>query len=222
MQMDWRVTEVVPHTKEELCTNLRKVKLMGKNDEVEIYKNARIELGDLRLESDVYPVQNYVKLDELYKVRWLRARCKEVSGIDILNMDAYGRADIGYVTCMVEHPERDYEVDVLPPVIEHTIHEFKWVINDGMHRVYLGLVLEWMEMRGVYICDDHRKRELIREYPYYAYPRRDKWEGIEIIDGPIPENYVKKWHRYIEPDHKNYYRNFNSAFKAMSAPRKRG
>ena len=87
------------------------------------------------------------------------------------------------------------------------------LINDGMHRLYLAR-LEWVVPQVTYI------RGVAKAYPYYAYPRRERWEGLDLLaDNPDPKAYLKKCHRVRH--NKRLYRDFQAVFANVGRPRSR-
>jgi hypothetical protein len=85
------------------------------------------------------------------------------------------------------------------------------IINDGMHRLYLAR-LEWVVPQVTYI------RGVPREYPYYAFPRRERWEGLDLLaENPDPQTYLKKCHR--RRDNKRLYRDFQAVFQNVGRSR---
>ena len=197
-----RITKIVRHSKDELLSRLRNITML-KNPDIYVYKNALISLEYISTEC-LYPAQRYVLIQEINKVRKLKWEL-EKHGVDLFSLD-------GFIKIWFENAEEP--IDLLPPIIEESIEKNGKVvniINDGMHRIYLAR-LEWVIPQVVFV------RGLPKEFPYYAYPNPDQWKGIELVDS-LPEGYVKKWHR-IENYH-SLYRNFNSAFDNVGAPRPR-
>jgi len=197
-----RIKEIVHHSEDELISRLREVRLL-KKPEVLIYKNCTITLE--RISADwLYPTQRYVLIQELEKVRNLQWALKE-QGYDMFSLN-------GFLELWIDG--KDQPITLLPPVVEESIEANGSVvilINDGMHRLYLAHH-QWVIPQVVYI------RGVPKEYPYYAYPNPKQWEGIEVID-ELPPGYIKKWHRIS--DYHSLYRNFNSAFSSVGAPRGR-
>ena len=59
-----------------------------------------------------------------------------------------------------------------------------------------------------------------KAYPYYAYPRREGWEGLDLLaDNPDPKAYLKKCHRLRH--NKRLYRDFQAVFHNVGGPRSR-
>jgi hypothetical protein len=87
------------------------------------------------------------------------------------------------------------------------------LINDGMHRLYLAR-LEWVIPQVTYV------RGIPKEYPYYAFPRPDGWEGLDLLaDNPDPQRYLKKCHRVRH--NKQLYRDFQAVFQNVGRSRSR-
>ncbi|MDR3152748.1 MAG: hypothetical protein LBW85_00405 [Deltaproteobacteria bacterium] len=198
------VLQAEPHGREEFFERMRQVGMLLDPDR-RPYAEAELVLGDLPYE-EIRPAQRYVLTDELFKVRQLDWELKRL-GLDMLGLD-------GYLTLRLEGvPE---PVDLLPPVVER-IREADGsennVLNDGMHRMYLGRV-SWRTPRVLLV------KNLPKDTPYYAYPLPgpDPWGQVTVIEGDkVPSGFVKKWHRV--PDNKRLYRDFNSAFLNVGGPR---
>ncbi len=197
-----RISHVEHHSAEELITRLRNVRLL-KKPEIKIYENCTITLEKISTRY-LYPTQRYVLIQELEKVRDLRWALQDM-GYDIFNLN-------GYLDLWLNGENEP--ITLLPPVVEESIEQDGSVIilvNDGMHRLYLAH-RQWVIPQVVFV------RGIPKTYPYYAYPNPFQWEGIEIID-ELPEGYIKKWHRIS--DYHTLYRDFNSAFSRVGAPRGR-
>ena len=197
-----RIEKVDHHPPEELFARLRNVTML-KAPEVYPYREAEIALREMPT-SLLHPAQRYVLLPELLKVRALRWELARL-GHDLFHLG-------GYLTVWVAGAEAP--IDLLPPVVEESREadgSVVNIVNDGMHRVYLAR-LEWAVPEVVFI------RGVPPHLPYYAFPNRTQWEGIDLLED-LPETYVKKWHRI--PDYHTLYRNFNSAFENVGAPRGR-
>ncbi|SFM68582.1 hypothetical protein [Thermodesulforhabdus norvegica] len=197
-----KIRHIEHHGAEELITRLRKVTLL-KRPEVRIYESCTISLEKIST-SSIYPTQRYVLLQELTKVRELQWALQE-HGYDMFQLN-------GYLNIWID--DSTDPITLLPPVVEESIERDGRVvvlINDGMHRLYLAH-RQWIIPQVVFI------RGVPKEYPYYAYPNPFQWDGIDLID-ELPEGYIKKWHRIR--DYHSLYRNFNSAFSNVGAPRGR-
>jgi hypothetical protein len=201
------IIAVQHHSVQELIDRLRRVPLFNQPD-ILIYEKALITLECIHTDS-LHPPQNYIWLEELRKVqnvRWSLA----AQGVDLFRLD-------GYVTYTVQQEDgSEATYDVYPPIVEESIEADGTVallINDGMHRVYLAR-LEWVAPQVVYV------RGIPKEYPYYAYPRPERWEGIDILaENPDPETYLKKCHR--RRDNKRLYRDFQAVFANVGRSRSR-
>ncbi len=197
-----KIARIEHHSEKELLERLRNVRLL-KQPDVKIYENCTITLERIAT-SCLYPTQRYVLIQELEKVRNLQWVLRE-HGYDIFYLNGY--LDIWF-------EGEDAPVSLLPPVVEESIEDDGRVvvlINDGMHRLYLAH-RQWIIPQVVFV------RGLPREYPYYAYPNPYQWEGIDVMD-ELPEGYIKKWHRIR--NYHSLYRDFNSAFSNVGAPRGR-
>jgi hypothetical protein len=195
------------HSGKELIDKLRRVPLL-KQPGILIYEQALITLECLHTDS-LHPPQNYIWLEELRKVqnvRWSLAG----HGVDLFRLDGY----VTYTVQLEDGSEATY--DVYPPIVEESIEADGTVallINDGMHRVYLAR-LEWVSPQVVFV------RGIPKEYPYYAYPRPEGWEGIDLLaENPDPKRYLKKCHRVR--DNKRLYRDFQAVFKNVGRSRSR-
>jgi hypothetical protein len=195
------------HSAKELIGKLRRVPLLNQPDRM-IYEQALITLECLHTDS-LHPPQNYIWLEELRKVqnvRWSLAG----HGVDLFRLDGY----VTYTVQLEDGSEATY--DVYPPIVEESIEADGTVallINDGMHRVYLAR-LEWVSPQVVFV------RGIPKEYPYYAYPRPEGWEGIDLLaENPDPKRYLKKCHRVR--DNKRLYRDFQAVFKNVGRSRSR-
>ncbi|MDR1657487.1 MAG: hypothetical protein LBT47_08030 [Deltaproteobacteria bacterium] len=201
------VTRIESHPVEELLERLKNV-VMLKDRQVKPYFKANLTVGSM--DYDLFrPAQRYVLSDNLLKIQLLEWELARF-GYDPLVLD-------GYLTLWTD--SSDQPVDLLPPIVEcipEATGEKVNVINDGMHRLFVGR-LEWKKPVVVFVED------LPEEYPYYAYPipGRDPWDQVKILEGStIPASLIKKWHRTA--DNKKLYRDFNSAFTNVGGPRGQG
>lgn len=195
-----KIIKVEHFSPEELIKRLRNVTML-KAPDIYPYRDVFISLERISTEF-IAPPQNYVLVDELKKVRSLKWALQE-QGVDIFNLN-------GYIKIWFEGA--DSPIDLLPPVVEESIEADGSVINiinDGMHRVYMAKI-EWVIPQVIFI------RGIPKDLPYYAFPLRDGWDDV-VIEEELPEGYLKKWHRWH--DYKSLYRNFNSAFDNVGAPR---
>lgn len=187
---------------EDLTERLRRVTML-KRPEIYVYEGAAISLEEMTLDC-LHPAQRYVLVQELNKVRQLKWELARF-GYDLFRLDGYVKLWLAGE----EHP-----IDLLPPVVEESIERNGRVvniINDGMHRLYVAY-LEWVSPQVIFI------RGVPKDLPYYAFPHPAQWQGIDLVES-LPEGYLKKWHRI--QDYKTLYRNFNSAFEHVGAPRGR-
>jgi hypothetical protein len=201
------IISVERHSAQKLIDKLRRVPLLNQPD-ICIYAQALITLERLHPDS-LNPPQNYIWLEELRKVQNLRWSLA-AHGVDLFRLDGY----VTYTVRQEDGSEATY--DVYPPVIEESIEadgRLALLINDGMHRVYLAR-LEWVAPQVVYV------RGVPKEHPYYAYPRPEGWEGIDILaKNPDPRTYLKKCHRVR--DNKRLYRDFQAVFANVGRSRSR-
>lgn len=201
------IIAVTPHSPEELISCLRRVPLL-KQPEVLIYDQALISLELIHPES-LHPAQNYLWLEELRKTQELRWTLRD-RGVDLFRLD-------GYVTYTVRLPDgQEVVYDLYPPIVEESLEAdgtLALIINDGMHRLYLAR-LEWVVPQVVYI------RGVPKAYPYYAFPRPERWQGLELLAAnPDPQTYLKKCHR--QRDNKRLFRDFQAVFNNVGRPRSR-
>ncbi|MBW1991510.1 MAG: hypothetical protein JRI59_05250 [Deltaproteobacteria bacterium] len=199
------IVSVVRHSAQELIDKLRQVPLLNQPDKL-IYAEALITLECIHTDC-LHPPQNYIWLEELRKVQDLRWGLA-AHGVDLFRLD-------GYVTYTVRREDGSVAAyDLYPPVVEESIEADGTVallINDGMHRVYLAR-LEWVVPQVAFV------RGIPKEYPYYAYPRPQGWQGIDILpENPDPRTYLKKCHRVR--DNKRLYRDFQAVFQNVGRSR---
>ncbi len=195
------------HSPEELIARLRQVPLMDR-PEVMVYEQAFISLEQIHTDC-LHPAQNYLWLKELRKTQDLGWSLAE-QGVDLFHLD-------GFVTYTVRADDgTEATFDLYPPIVEESIEAdgtVALIINDGMHRLYLAR-LAWLVPQVTYI------RGVSREYPYYAYPRRQGWEGLDLLaDNPDSKVYLKKYHRVRH--NKRLFRNFQAVFHNVGGPRSR-
>ncbi len=193
------------HSSEELLQCLRRVPLL-KQPQVLVYEQALVSLELIHTNS-LRPTQNYLWLQELRKTQELRWSLAE-RDVDLFRLD-------GYVTYTVREPSGEEKTyDLYPPIVEESIEAdgtLAPIINDGMHRLYLAR-LEWVIPQVTYI------RGVPREYPYYAFPRVQGWEDLDILEhNPDPQAYLKKCHRVR--DNKKLYRDFQAVFHNVGRSR---
>jgi len=195
-----KIERIEQFSEEDLKRSLREVTLL-KKPQVKIYEGSYISLERIN-PSILSPAQNYILRSELKKVRDLKW------ALEAHDVDIYGLR--GFVRLWIEGLGEP--IDLLPPVVEESIEHdgsIHFIINDGMHRVYMAL-REWTHTEAVVI------RGIPKAYPYYAFPVPDGWSLVEERDD-LPEGYLKKWHRIS--DYHSLYRNFNSAFLNVGASR---
>ncbi len=195
-----KITKIEHFPAGDLIGRLKKVAML-KAPQVYPYKDVYISLERISVNS-LCPPQTYVLVEELRKVRDLKWALLEHNR-DIFNLQ-------GYVKIWLEDAEEP--IDLLPPVVEESIEadgSVVNIVNDGMHRVYMArmdrVLPEVIFVRGV-----------PKDLPYYAFPVPGGWERVSLVD-ELPEGYLKKWHRI--KNYKSLYRNFNSAFDNVGAPR---
>jgi len=201
------IIDLERHSAAALIDCLRRVPLL-KQPEVMIYQQALISLEMIRTHA-LNPAQNYLWLQELRKAQELRWSLA-AWGVDLFRLDGY----ITYTVRLADGDEVSY--DLYPPIVEESIEADGTVallINDGMHRLYLAR-LEWVIPQVTFI------RGIPRDYPYYAFPRVQGWEGLDLLEeNPDPRRYLKKCHRVRE--NKKLYRDFQAVFQNVGRSRSR-
>lgn len=203
--MDIQIEKVVRFDEPALIERLRKVTMLEDRAR-RPYEHAAISLERLRVDQ-IAPPQRYVLREGLLRIRTLRWRLAE-HGVDLYDLDGFVRLHLA------GHNE---PIDLLPPVVEESIEadgQVSLIVCDGMHRAYVAY-LEWALPQVVFI------RGLPRDLPYYAFPLPGgsrAWDAVGIRDD-IPPELIKKWHRTER--NKTLYRDFNSAFENVGAPRGR-
>jgi hypothetical protein len=195
------------HSAQELIGRLRRVPLL-EQPEILVYQDALITLECIHTDY-LYPAQNYIWLTELRKIQELRWSLA-AQGVDLFRLE-------GFITYTVRGPDGGEEkYDVYPPIVEESLEAdgtLALLINDGMHRLYLAR-LEWVVPQVVYV------RGVPKDYPYYAFPRRQKWENLDLLpENPDPKTYLKKSHRLRE--NKRLYRDFQAVFNNVGRSRSR-
>jgi hypothetical protein len=195
------------HSAAELISLLRLVPLL-RQPEVRVYEQALISLEQIHTDY-LHPAQNYLWLQELRKTQELRWSLAEWE-VDLFRLE-------GYVTYTVRQEDgAEVSFDLYPPIVEESVEAdgaLALVINDGMHRLYLAR-LEWVIPQVAYI------RGVPKAYPYYAYPRPQRWEGLDLLaENPDPRTYLKKCHR--RRDNKRLYRDFQAVFQNVGRSRSR-
>jgi len=195
------------HSPPALVEALRRVPLLNQ-PEIRVYERALITLEMIHPDC-LHPTQNYIWLQELRKVQELRWSLRDW-GVDLFRLDGY----VTYTVRRADGSETSY--DVYPPIVEESFEadgRVALLINDGMHRVYLAR-LEHLIPQVVYI------RGVPKAYPYYAFPRPEGWQGIDVLaDNPDPARYLKKCHRIR--DNKSLYRDFQAVFRNVGRSRSR-
>ncbi len=195
------------HSSGQLVERLRLVPLLEQPD-VLVYEHTLITLE--RIHTDyLHPAQNYIWIQELRKTQELRWSLAAL-GVDLFHLDGY----VTYTVRLADGSEVTY--DLYPPIVEESVEadgSLAAVINDGMHRVYLAR-LEWIVPQVAYI------RGVPKAFPYYAFPRPGRWEGLDLLaENPNPRTYLKKCHRQRE--NKKLFRDFQAVFHNVGRSRSR-
>jgi hypothetical protein len=193
---------MILESRDTLIEKLRKVPLRG--SEIYPYKNAFITLG-LFDPAFFSPCQRYVLSDVLRHMEHLQWDYLQEWRVDkdILALDGYLRAE--------KFDDFGAAQDILPIILEEVMMNGKihQVICDGQHRAYLAYQRQ-RKVTAVYIrgaCPS-----------YYAYPLREGWDDVEIIDR-LDANYIKKFHTCLE--YKERFRDFTAVFNNGSVSRPR-
>jgi hypothetical protein len=205
LSKDMDIINLTRHSPEELTERLRQVPLLHQ-PEILVYAEALISLEHIHTDN-LAPAQNYIWLAEFRKVQELRWSLAE-HGVDLFRLDGF----VTYTVRGADGAEERY--NVYPPVVEESFEadgSLVLLINDGMHRLYLAR-LERVVPQVIYV------RGVPKQYPYYAFPRRGGWQGIDLLaDNPDPKTYLKKCHRRRE--NKRLYRDFQAVFANVGRSR---
>lgn len=203
-----KIIDVKVSSAEDLIERMKNVPLK-KQPDIKVYENTFITLENIHC-NNIFPTQNYIWLKELYKVQELRWGLLEY-GVDIFNLNGFVTYTVNYKD---DFSEFDMIYDMYPPVVEESFEKdgnMIMLINDGMHRLWLARQ-EHIIPQVVYV------RGIPKEYPYYAFPRVNKWNGIDILEeNPDAKIYIKKYHRI--KNNKSLYRNFQAVFSNVGGPR---
>jgi len=174
---------------------------LKEDPDIKPYRNAYISVETL-YPTSLTLTQNYVLISELEKVRRLYHRIRDFFGISILRLD--GGLNVFY--------EDGSVVGIIPPVVEELVLDGRvyHLIADGQHRCYLSYQrhepINVVMVRGV-----------DKQYPYYAFPRRNQdWTSIELVN-ELPQGYIKKV--YVTLNHKSLFRDYHSIFNNLSIGR---
>ena len=199
------IVDLTRHSPQELTERLRQVPLL-KQPDILVYAEALISLEHIHTDN-LAPAQNYIWLAEFRKVQELRWSLAE-HGVDLFRLEGF----VSYTVRGADGTEERYHV--YPPVVEESLEadgSLALLINDGMHRLYLAR-LERVVPQVIYV------RGVPKEYPYYAYPRREGWAGLDLqAENPDPRLYLKKCHR--QRDNKRLYRDFQAVFRNVGRSR---
>ena len=152
------------------------------------------------------PAQRYVLEDNVNTILELRRQFSD-QGVDIFHLEG----------ALFFNVERDGveegPIPLLPPIIEETRDAQKrpfWLINDGMHRIAAA-------RRSNSTINIILAENVPSEYPYYAKPLTNGWEGVEELTH-FPAGYVKK--EYVDPvNYKSLFRDFNAVFSGIQKER---
>lgn len=170
---------------QELLSRLKRTRLCG-FDQAEVYANATLSIETVSIEN-LLPTQTYVLRPITNFLRGLADSLE----VDIFHLDGALVLD---------------GVPFLPPIVEESPEGL--ILNDGMHRT-------WVARERCSTINAVVARGLPPEYPYYAYPLADGWNGVaEVDERPT----VKK--RYRDPkNYKALFRDFNEVFPNVQVQR---
>lgn len=181
----------ISHDEDDLISRLRDVKLS--QSETKPYEDSKIELREYYPE-DLYSGQLYVLEENLDRIHALSHMMSEHFDQDIFNLD--GWLELNY--------EQGQQQAILPPVVEYTIGG-QAIVCDGTHRVYLALITNRPIICAV-IYDP--------KVAYYSHPV--KWQYVTRV-AELNNSVRKKFH--VCSDYRKLYRDFNTAFPYVGAPR---
>lgn len=160
------------------------------------YEDAEISIVETYA-ANFWPAQTYVLRPNIHHLMNLRDMLISCHGVDILALNGFLRLSYG-----------DKKRDILPPIAEK--QDGRWIICDGMHRLYLAQLLN---VKVSVLCIEG----VDPDYPYYAYPNPGMWKDVQVVDS-VPNSQNKKWHRMY--NYKDFYRDFNTAFENVGDSRK--
>ena len=202
-----RILKYKRHSKDELITNLRKVRLLRSSntaDPVYVYKDAEIKLDNISV-SSIMPSQFYYLEEPLLRVKKIQEALAEHS-IDLFSLDGF----ISYST-----NEGDIMYNLLPIIIEYQ-REIDGSINpiilDGLHRVILARNKDLKNIQVVKIAN------VSKNFPHPGFVNPKGWEDVKLAKTAPPKVDKRHWRFPIEEAYK-YYRDFNSAFENVGKPR---
>ncbi len=178
-----------PIARGALLDALRRTRL---RDGQPVYAHARIELTPAASPDALAPAQRYVLREGVERVLALREALLP-HGVDVFALDGGVRVD---------------GAPVVPPVVEEDASG-ALLIADGMHRVFAARALG-LPITVVTVGD------LPPEFPYYAYPLQDGWDGVTVRDSVPPER-EKKRHR-LAHDHRSLYRDYDAVIPGVQPP----
>jgi len=157
---------------DDLINKLRNISML-QNSSILPYKNVSISLEYLDIH-ELTPSQDYILLKDLRNVEKLKFELQRLQDIDIFQLS-------GYLTIMDNNFSELY-IDLLPIIVEECIMQngkIYHIIADGMHRAYMAY-LQHINPKVIFI------RGIPKEYIYYAYPIRKKWNQISRFESKLP------------------------------------
>lgn len=191
---------------EETLARFKKTRLKG-FDRPYVYENATLELAPSVDPETLAPTQRYLLKNEFNTVLTLEQLFRP-HGIDVFALT-------GAVLFWIERDgEEEGPIPLTPPIVEESVEpdgRTVWIINDGMHRIAAA------RKRGRTI-NVIRARGVPRDYPYYAFPMAEGWNGMTELD-ELPDGFQKKAYRVPE-NYKALFRDFNEVFPGVQKQRK--
>lgn len=212
-KLDVAVEEIViieSHDKEALIEKLRQVPLSGGQNRF-LYRDASFAVVEIKGETlralydfqykqkkkarGIWPAQTYVSTIGLNRIQALQKKLV-TEGHSLFDLDGYLQVRIG-----------GEAIDILPPIIELSQEKDLgpiWLINDGIHRLYLAKKDQSVQSIKVVLVWN-----LPKDSPYYAYPTT--WESVLEEDGKPPQRFTKRYRN--REKYRDNYRDFGAVFE---------
>ena len=202
--------KIIKHSIEELIEKLRTVRIMGFGNPV-IYPEPLVIDIDFVWINEIKPCQNYYLEDNVKNITNLRNQILSEHNIDVFSMGMSSNRSVGYID--IELPSGEL-MPYMPPIVETYLPE-KFLVNDGIHRL-IAATRAGIEFPDCIVIDKP-------DWPYYAYPLDAGWDGVQKIEGELPEGFAKKSYRLPTKDlYKQLFRNFNDVFPGVQKDRPKG
>ena len=203
-----RILQYKRHSKEELISKLRQVRLSHSpktSNPIRVFKDAKIEIDEIPV-SAICPSQFYYLEKSLSKVGEIEKALKE-HNLDLFNLDGF----ISYQT-----DESDIKYNLLPIIIEYQKEKdgsINPIILDGIHRVILARKENLQKIQVVKIAN------VSKDFPYPAYVNSRGW--VEVLPAEFaPLQKDKRNWRFPIGEVNKYYRDLNSVFANIGEQRK--